>query len=204
MTHAICEKYLTRLVCNTDHRVNGVQSVDTTGLNNGKEYSENLVLMTIFVDNWHRYAVQLHIYHPSLPTLLFLLFFNRLVLFSNYRCNNIAAHKHNLTNLMSNISQESFHNNTTNGSLQMMSIDNAPFDNMFYLHIFTLLTASVLLFGLFRAVHSFHMFVTAAAVIHRMMLDAILRCSMSFFNTNPVGKFLPHIIIFRNDYICLQ
>jgi len=67
-------------------------------------------------------------------------------------------------------------------------IMQAQFDNMYYLHIFTILTAIVLLFGMLRAVHTFHILVNSAVELHKLMLTSILRTPMSFFNTNPVGK----------------
>ena len=63
----------------------------------------------------------------------------------------------------------------------------APFDTAFYLNIFTLLTLAVILLGFFRAIHTFHILVRSAQKIHEMMLQAILRCPMLFFNTNPIG-----------------
>ena len=116
------------------------------------------------------------------------------------RCNSVADHKRRLGELMAlanstagnfiqiadgNVTSFStplpFNESTDGGSVL------TQFDNMFYLHIFTIITVIVLLFGMLRAVQAFHILVNSAVVLHKMMLASILRTSMSFFNTNPVG-----------------
>jgi len=67
-------------------------------------------------------------------------------------------------------------------------IIQAQFDNMYYLHIFTILSAIVILLGILRAVQTFHVLVSSAVELHNKMLTSIMRKPMLFFNTNPVGK----------------
>ena len=62
-----------------------------------------------------------------------------------------------------------------------------PVDNIWFLKIFTGITAAVVLFGQLRALHAFRMFVLSSKVLHTRMLNTIMRCSMVFFDSNPIG-----------------
>ena len=59
---------------------------------------------------------------------------------------------------------------------------------MKYLHVFTGITAAVVLFGVLRALHAIQIMVQASKFFHVKMLDAILRCPISFLDNNPIGK----------------
>lgn len=62
-------------------------------------------------------------------------------------------------------------------------------DNTKYLIIFTGITASVVIFAVVRAVHNFHLLVMSSVTLHDRMLHTILKCPISFFDNNPIGKF---------------
>lgn len=66
-----------------------------------------------------------------------------------------------------------------------------------YLHIFTGITATVVVFGMLRALHGFRIVVQASKAFHTKMLDAILRCPISFFDNNPIGKLI------NNKSLCM-
>ena len=70
-------------------------------------------------------------------------------------------------------------------------------DMLNYLHIFTGITATVVVFGMLRALHGFRIVVQASKAFHTKMLDAILRCPISFFDNNPIGKLI------NNKSICM-
>src|SRR6218665_1176650 len=57
-----------------------------------------------------------------------------------------------------------------------------------YLLIFTAITATVVVFGMLRALHGFRIVIQASKAFHMKMLDAVLRCPISFFDNNPIGK----------------
>lgn len=54
--------------------------------------------------------------------------------------------------------------------------------------ILSAITASVFVFGLLRAFLFFAIAVNAAEKLHNEMFARLLRTSVSFFDTNPVGK----------------
>ena len=61
-------------------------------------------------------------------------------------------------------------------------------DNLFYFHVFTGLTLAVFVTGILRGLQAFYVLTQTARRLHQNMLDAILKCPILFFDTNPVGK----------------
>ena len=62
-------------------------------------------------------------------------------------------------------------------------------DSRFYFHVFTGLTLAVFVTGILRALQAFHVVVQTTHHLHQNMLDAILKCPILFFDTNPVGEY---------------
>ncbi len=78
--------------------------------------------------------------------------------------------------------------NTSQLNATGYNVTEPTLDSYYHLYVFTGLTLSVFLFGVLRALHMFHIFVTAAQNLHQKMFDCVLRCPILFFDTNPVGK----------------
>lgn len=50
------------------------------------------------------------------------------------------------------------------------------------------ITIAVFVFGLIRALLIFKILIRAGRVLHNRMFDAVVRCPVLFFDTNPVGE----------------
>lgn len=61
-------------------------------------------------------------------------------------------------------------------------------DKNFYIIVYSVITASVFIFGMLRALFTFHTLVGAAKTLHYKMFKRVVRCPVLFFDTNPVGK----------------
>ncbi len=78
-------------------------------------------------------------------------------------------------------------------------------DSRFYFYVFTGLTLAVFVTGILRVLQAFHVFVQTTRHLHQNMLDAILKCPILFFDTNPVGEykwpFLKSFVGYNNNCI---
>jgi len=65
----------------------------------------------------------------------------------------------------------------------------STFDLSYHIIIYTVITATIFVFGLINALWMFHVMVSASKNLHNRMFAAIVRCPVMFFDTNPVGEF---------------
>ena len=71
----------------------------------------------------------------------------------------------------------------------------AEVDLSFNITIYSIITATIFVFGLVNAMWMFHVMVSASKHLHNKMFEAIVRCPVAFFDTNPVGesRAMPHV-----------
>ena len=63
-------------------------------------------------------------------------------------------------------------------------------DKDFYIAVYSAITAGVFIFGMVRALFTFHILVNAAKTLHHKMFKSVVRCPVLFFDTNPVGELV--------------
>ncbi|MEE6470889.1 hypothetical protein FKM82_009105 [Ascaphus truei] len=63
-----------------------------------------------------------------------------------------------------------------------------------YLGIYAGLTVASIIFGFLRSLLVFHILVCAAQALHNTMFQSLLRAPVLFFDRNPIGKLLAHLL----------
>ena len=86
-------------------------------------------------------------------------------------------------------SSDEHHNVTTGSSLVVSTQTDIPeVDTHFNLYVYAGLLVALIALSLARAILFFKLAVTAGENLHNMMFARILRTTMAFFDTNPVGE----------------
>ncbi|XP_077987994.1 ATP-binding cassette sub-family C member 4-like isoform X1 [Glandiceps talaboti] len=80
--------------------------------------------------------------------------------------------------------------NSTNQTIYSEDVDLLDFDTKTNILIYTAMVVGVFTFGLARAIYTFRVCVTASKNLHNRMFAAIIRTTIYFFDTNPVGRIL--------------